>query len=92
MDRTCKEKNGWEPIMSLHVYYIFPTFKFCMLPTFSRASYYVGNRDVKLEPAGPAPGPKSSQAGLLRGLIAMLPGSCRTQNEWRNAKRIYRRA
>ena len=30
----------------------------------------VPSRDVKLEPAGPAPGPKSGPAVLLRGLSA----------------------
>ena len=46
----------------------------------------VGSRDVNFEPAGPGPGPKSGPAGLLRGLRAMLPGSCRAQNEQRSAK------
>ena len=52
----------------------------------------VPDRDVKFEPTGPALGPKSCPAGLLRGMNAMLPGSCRAQNEQSNAKRIDHRA
>ena len=43
--------------------------------------YSLSTIDVKFEPTGPAPCAKSGPAGLLHGIIAMLPGSCRAQNK-----------
>ena len=51
----------------------------------------VPTRHVKFGPTDPALGPKPGPAGLLRGMNAMLRGSCRAQNEQPNAKRMHRR-